>query len=358
MLAERVESCLIFDEELLIPNEQAIMQVDRIISERTDLVLGVGSGVINDLCKYCSFSHKLPYFIVATAPSMDGYASMGAAMLTGGMKTTFSAHPPAAIIGDVDILKNAPMPMIQAGFGDIIGKYSALNDWRLAHTVLGEYYCEAVDQLVMETVERTRMLADGICKRESEAIKALMEALVIVGVAMSYVGSSRPASGSEHHLSHFFEVTGILRGEPYLAHGLDVAYACVMTQQMREKLLSLECVPRMAWTFDRAHWKKQIRECYGNSSQGVMALQDRCGYYESALSDTYRQKWNEICAVLQNAPSSTELCAILETVGLDMQTYLDIYNEEKRGQARWFAKDLKDRYTVLWLYFSVFYQEI
>ena len=95
---------------------------EKLVGE-VDLVLGVGSGVINDLCKIVSFESNIPYYIVATAPSMDGYASGGSALILKGMKVTINVRPPKAIIGDTDVLKNAPQKMLQAGYGDIIGKY-------------------------------------------------------------------------------------------------------------------------------------------------------------------------------------------------------------------------------------------
>ena len=111
-------------EKLLIPDEIAIEEVKKKTSE-AELIIGIGSGVIQDLCKCVSFLTKIPYMVVATAPSMDGYASDGAAMILGGMKETVKAGLPKAIIADTNVLKNAPMDMIRAGYGDIIGKYSA-----------------------------------------------------------------------------------------------------------------------------------------------------------------------------------------------------------------------------------------
>ena len=107
---------------VVIPDEAAIAQMEAVLQPETDLILGVGSGVINDLCKYVSFFHQLPYYIVATAPSMDGYASTGAAMILKGMKETVSARCPKAIVADTAVLKNAPLEMLQAGYGDIVGK--------------------------------------------------------------------------------------------------------------------------------------------------------------------------------------------------------------------------------------------
>jgi len=354
-LGAKVESIKVFDcEGFLIPNEDAIDALDAFITDKTDLIIGIGSGVINDLCKYVSFKNGLRYYIVATAPSMDGYASVGAAMITGGMKTTFNARVPAAIIGDVDILKDSPMDMIKSGFGDIIGKYSALNDWKLAHCVIDEYFCQYVYDLTYDTVLKTRALADGIEKRDPETIKTLMEALVIVGIAMAYVDNSRPASGSEHHLSHYFEITGIIKGRNYLNHGLDVVYSTIETQTLREKIMALDSCPEKMYEFDRESWVDAINESYGSAAEGVIALQDKMNYYGRGLENVYREKWNEIIDILRDTPSVDELNGILATAGLDFEYYNKFYGRDVIEDADLYAKDLKDRYTVLWLYFSLF----
>ena len=352
ILGERLEDSVIFAPDgLLIPNEDAISRVQEAISQQTDLIVGIGSGVINDLCKYVSFTKGLPYYIVATAPSMDGYASVGAAMITQNMKTTFNGHVPAAIIGDVDILKNAPMRMIQSGFGDIIGKYSALNDWKLAHLVNGEHFCPYVYDLVMDTVLKTEALADGIQSRDPETIQTLMKALVIVGIAMSYVGNSRPASGSEHHLSHYFEIVGILRNEEYFLHGIDVAYSTVVTQQLREELLQLPQVPQDTYNHDRSLWEAEIRRCYDHAAGSVMALQEKCGHYAKDYLSIYREKWPELRAILSEVPSCEKIIGTLAKAGLDYSEFASFYGKEKIEDSKWFAKDLKDRYSVLWVYF-------
>ena len=100
----------------------------------------------------------MPYIIVATAPSMDGYASDGAAMITGGMKVTYKAGLPRAIIADTEVLCNAPTDMLKAGYGDIIGKFSALNDWKLSRCVNGEYFCNYIYDLTFEQIKRTIIL--------------------------------------------------------------------------------------------------------------------------------------------------------------------------------------------------------
>lgn len=357
ILGDSLSKEVIFQRQgLLVPNEEAVAEIEAAVTQETDLLIGIGSGVINDLCKYVSFNHKLPYYIIATAPSMDGYASTGAAMIMENMKITYTAHVPTAILADVDILKDAPMDMIQSGFGDIIGKYSALNDWLLSELVNGERLCRYVYDLVYDTVMKTQDLAAGIRNREPEAVGALMEALVIVGIAMSFVGNSRPASGSEHHLSHYFELTGILNHEDYFLHGIDVVYSAVQTQLLREQILQLEQFPEQTYIHDPENWKKQIRDIYSAGAEGIIALQNKTGYYEKDYPTIYKEKWQKIRGILSLVPSSEKLLDILQTIGLSYADFQKAYGEEKIQKGIWFAKDLKDRYTVLWLYYLLFYK--
>lgn len=356
-LADRLEGVLIYERNgLLVPNEETIAQMEEKLTDCIDLIIGIGSGVIQDLCKYVSFNAKIPYYIVATAPSMDGYASKGAAMIIGNMKVTYNAHVPEAIIGDIDILKDAPMNLIQSGYGDILGKYSCLNDWKLSRVVNEEYFCQYVYDLTYEMLCKTKDLGAKLQQRDAEAIGILMEALVGVGIAMAYIGNSRPASGSEHHLSHFFEVTGILNKEPYFMHGVDVAYSAVYTQRIREELLGIESLEEIAKAHkiaDKASWERRIREVYTDAAEGVIALQNKLGWNEQDRISVYQEKWEEIKEVLHEAPSSEELAEYLSSVGLDIAEFEKMYGKEKIQNALWFAKDLKDRYSVLWMYYDL-----
>ena len=352
-LADRLESTLIYQRDgILVPNEEAVCEMQEKLTEETELIIGLGSGVIQDLCKYVSFEAKVPYYIIATAPSMDGYASKGAAMIAENMKITYNAHVPEVIIGDVDILKDAPMDMIRSGYGDILGKYSCLNDWKLSRVILDEYFCDYVYDLTYEMLLKTKDLGEKLQQRDANAIQTLMEALVGVGIAMAYVGNSRPASGSEHHMSHFFEVTGILNGEEYFMHGIDVVYSAVYTQKLREALIAMDKpTPRAQLT--KAEWEQKIRAIYTEAAEGVIALQNKLGWYERNLQPVYDTKWEEIKTVLKEVPSSEELIGYLKSVGLDIADFEKLYGTEKIEDAILYAKDLKDRFSVLWVNYFI-----
>ena len=338
-------------KEVLIPNEIAINTVTQNLGD-AQIIIGIGSGVIQDLCKYISFFNNVPYIIVATAPSMDGYASNGAAMIINGMKVTQSAGLPYAIIGDVDVLKNAPMEMLQAGYGDIVGKFSALNDWKLSHLINGEYFCDYIYNTTFEMVEATLHLANGILCRDAQSVKTLMEALVVIGIMMSFAGSSRPASGSEHHLSHFFEITGILANTNYFPHGIDVAYSTVITAELREKLLAFT-FPSSIYRLSESDYRKKMTQIYTSVSDGCIELQNKVGNYKTDRAAIYTEKEAQIKQILSQSPTAEEIKKMLSLVNLDMEEFYALYSEQKIQDAVLYAKDLKDRYSVLWLYYDL-----
>lgn len=229
-------------ETPLVPNEYALGSVLAAMTSQDDMLLAVGSGTLNDVTKYVTARTGVPYVIAATAPSMDGYASTVAPTILDGFKTTLPAVYPAAIVADVDILKDAPMPMLTAGFGDIIGKFTSLADWRLSHQLNGEYYCPEVAGVIEAAVETCAANAQALAQREPQAIQAVTEALILSGLAMGMVGVSRPASGAEHQMAHYWEMDALRRGEEHPLHGNAVGVGTVLAASLYE--MAAEYLPQ------------------------------------------------------------------------------------------------------------------
>jgi glycerol-1-phosphate dehydrogenase [NAD(P)+] len=356
LLGEKTESfCLFVEDSLLVPDETAIAEVEKYLTAQTDFILGIGSGVINDICKYVSFYHNLTCGIIATAPSMDGFASSGAAMIIGGMKITYTTHAPSLILGDVDILRKAPMDMIRSGYADIIGKYSSLCDWKLSEFVNGEYLCPFVYNIVKESTDEVRGLSKALLARESAAIAKLMEILVLIGVTLTLISTTRPGSGSEHHLSHYFEITGLIEAKPYFLHGTDVGYSTVVTAALREQILDLD-VPQFH-KISKEQRERAYRVIYRDFWQDVKKIQDEAGRYDRDMTPFYASHWEEIRAILRLCPPLEEIRAMLIEIEFDMDAFVQMYGEDKIRRGIWFGKDLKDRYSVLWLYGDLFLNE-
>lgn len=354
------EAFVLPDTEL-VPDEKAVGALLLHMPQDADLVLAVGAGTINDLCKYVSRLRGLDYVIFATAPSMDGFVSAGTALIVDHVKVTYDAQAPVAVIGDTQILAQAPMEMITAGLGDMLGKYTCLLDWKLAHLITGEYYCEHVEGMV-RTALRTMLDQSGrIRDRDPEVIGTVTEALVLTGIAMKFVGNSRPASGCEHHMSHYWEMKFLMEGKKAILHGTKVGVATVAALRMYQMLAqTLGELPDFDFSgaaarpFDRAAWETQIRDVFGDAAEGIIALEDRTQKNNMQARNqrlqTIEKKLKEILwAIRHDLPPVEEVENLL--LSLDAPVHpeqIGVSLTEVR-EAVLYAKEVRDRYTLLQL---------
>ena len=218
----------VFPEQHLHPDAFA---VGRLFLEASDekagysLLIAVGSGVLNDMTRLVSGRLGLPYFIVCTAPSMDGYAGSSSPIVCRGTKLSFYSHYADAIFADTDVMSGAPREMIAAGFGDVLGKYTALADWLLGERERGEYRCPLISDFMRGALETCAASAEGVANRDPEAVGHLTEALILSGMAMGLAGVTRPASGCEHHIAHYCDIDAVANGRDYPLHGASVGVA-------------------------------------------------------------------------------------------------------------------------------------
>lgn len=355
LLGEKAENVCYFETPgyYLVPDEEAIAKIDGLCTDKTDFILGIGSGVINDLAKYVSFNRGILSGIIATATSMDGFASSGAALILKGMQVTYTVHAPYMILGDTDILKDAPIDMIRSGYADIIAKYSALCDWKLSALINDEYFCPEIYKTMLGATDEMRSLAKRLESREPEVIGKLMEILVLSGVLMTFGNTTRPASGSEHHFSHYFHITGLIQNKPFFLHGTDVGYTTILTTEMREKVLRIESPQFVAVSKETR--EKFYKDIFLDFYTEVVEIQEKAKRYDNPVFDKYIENWDKVKEILSECPSSDEIKTMLADAGIDLSAFRKLYDEKRIENGRWFAKDIKDRYSILWLYFDLFF---
>lgn len=228
----------------------------RLHDARCQVVVAVGSGVINDLCKWSAFELGLPYFVVATAASMNGYAAANVAARIDGVKVLVEARPPQAVLAEPAVIEQAPREMTAAGFADTIAKYQSNADWAMNNLLFGEYHCDfcagIVDGLEHLYLDRPEDIAEG----KGAAIKGLFEALFWTGAAMTLVGTSAPASGGEHLLSHTLDMAADLRRRRHDLHGRQVGLGTLFSAALYERILARETptLARLPAEVDRGFW--------------------------------------------------------------------------------------------------------
>lgn len=211
---------VVADEVTLI---QLMLEVEQ---GSSDALMAVGSGTIHDVVRFVSHKCSIPFISVPTAPSVDGFTSAGAPIIIRGVKKTIPAVPPIAIFADLDILQQAPQHLVAAGFGDMLGKYTSLFDWQYSHHIAGEPYDEQAAMITERALQSCVDYAEDIGHRTEVGIRVLMTALIESGIAMLMFGQSHPASGAEHHVSHYWEMEYLRRGNRALLHGAKVGVAC------------------------------------------------------------------------------------------------------------------------------------
>lgn len=220
--------------EFTSPPKAAMETVEHIRRETTmaDAIIAVGSGTLNDICKYASFLDGKPYSVIATAPSMNGYVSANASITLDGFKQTLAAHAPTAVICDTDILANAPTRLIQAGIGDSLCRSTVQTDWLLSHYLLGTPYEPCYFDWLISAEEA---LLDA-----PHDNAALMESLLLSGIAMREHGSSAPASQGEHMIAHTMEM--LHSHIPHRYHGEQIAVTSLTMAKRQEQLLQNDVV--------------------------------------------------------------------------------------------------------------------
>lgn len=343
------------------PAEETVGEALLHMDFNAKMIVAVGSGVVNDTAKLLAAASRLPYCIVATAPSMDGYASATSSMERGGLKVSVPSVCPNVILGDTDVLKNAPEEMLRSGLGDMLAKYVSVCEWRIAQRVVGEYYCPFVAELVKSALEKCVSNARGLLQRRDEAVEAVFEGLVIGGLAMTFAGLSRPASGVEHYFSHVWDMRALEFGTPSSTHGIQCALATLISVRMYEKLSAEwpEEAPglrRMA-EFDREAHFEMLRRLLGRGAEAMIAQEAKEKKYDPELHRARLARIHEnrdyILSVIQSElPSSARLRELMSSVGLPTDP-AELGLDGELDSVFLATKDIRDKYVLSRLVFDL-----
>lgn len=320
-----------------------------------DIAVAVGTGAINDMTRYFSFRMGIPFLTVATAAPMDGFASSIAALQVDNLKTTLDAQTPLAIIGDTEILKGAPYPMIAAGLGDLLGKATCLCDWKLAHLITGEHICPHIVELMEHCVQEILEIAPRAKDRDPAVLGRIMEGLVLSGVAMSLYGNSRPASGCEHHMSHYWETIFGQQGRRPVPHGTQVGVGTVLILQAVEALLArpvdFDAARAAAAAYDPAAWEAAMETAYGPAAPGIIELEHTARKNETsgrlARIDAMERNWPAIEALLRGLPASSYVEELLRGLGAPARPAEIGVDERLLRDTFLYCKEIRPRYTIL-----------
>jgi glycerol-1-phosphate dehydrogenase [NAD(P)+] len=351
---------VILDGAHVIADENHIFEVLFHAHAEARMYLAVGSGTITDITRYASYCSRNGFISLPTAPSVDAYTSVGAALTMGGFKKTVPCQVPTAVFADLQTLCDAPREMIAAGFGDVLGKYTSLADWQLGHLLLGEPYDAGVAGRLRRALLSCVESAEAIDQASKAGIAVLMKGLLESGLCMAEFGSSRPASGAEHIFSHFWEIKRAQEGRPAILHGIKVGLGTVLAARRYEAIRGMaqkEAISRLSsvsWP-DMEDDIARIRTAYGPVADRIIA--DHRPFLKNLAANLYTVKqnivdcWPAIQEIAAAVPPPARIIQLLESQTLGVSENpkglqaigMDEHDVE---QALQFSHYLRGRFTV------------
>lgn len=305
---------VILPAENLHANEHGVELLLNKLPEEASYLIAVGSGTVHDITRYCAYQKNINFVSCPTAASVDGFCSSVAAMTWKGCKKTLTAVAPKLVMADVEIIKNAPIRLAKSGFGDMVGKYIALTDWKVANVLTKEFYCEKIAEMTFEATQEVMKSIDGIVKGEESAYEKLIYGLLLSGLAMQMIGNSRPASGAEHHISHIIEMQPEgLNVHSDALHGEKVGVGTLLAVKEYQRMAALQQVTFSNYKPFSGEW---MRAVFGSHMAEDIAAENEKDAAASVTAELLSANWSQICEIIAKLPKARELSQLYEDMGV------------------------------------------
>ncbi|AIL64931.1 Glycerol-1-phosphate dehydrogenase [NAD(P)+] [Rickettsiales bacterium Ac37b] len=291
-------------------------------------LIGVGSGTINDLCKYICYLEKKPYILFATAPSMNGYCSANVSIIVDGYKQSLIATLPTVIMCDLDILSKAPLRLIQSGIGDSLCRSTCQADWLMSHLLFNTTY----SKIPFEWIQGLELILwdniEEVINGSVELIQILMLILILSGIGMYMAKGSYPASQGEHLIAHLLELK-----YPHNYHGEQIAVTTIFMAELQEYLLNKDKITIYPDNIHETDIKKRFGKKLGKkyfaeindkflSSVQAEKVQSNIKMKWYDIKDTIRK--NYICSIrLKKILSNAKMADNYKTIGWKYNDYTD-----------------------------------
>jgi glycerol-1-phosphate dehydrogenase [NAD(P)+] len=327
--------------------DDATVAAIRARTKDASALIAVGSGTINDLCKHAAFLDAKPYAVFGTAPSMNGYTSMSAAITEHGHKKSLPARPPQAVFLDLGVLAAAPARMIRSGLGDSACRSTAEADWLLAHLLLDQTYRLAPFMLLRRDEDALLANAAALMAGDLDAMEVLARTLVLSGLGMTLCGGSYPASQGEHLISHYIDMLGD-PAWPASFHGEHIAVTTLTMARIQETMLEGPAPAVAPSGLGPVDFERHFGADLGASCWAAFAKKAFSPDAAAALQGRLAREWPEIRrrigAVVR---SSAEVEKALLSAGAPTRAS-DIHVPESfYREAVLHAREIRDRYGFL-----------
>lgn len=278
-----------------------------------DYLIAVGSGTVHDITRYIAYNKNIPFVSCPTAASVDGFCSSVAAMTWDGFKKTFTAVAPKMVIADLDVISKAPAFLTSSGCGDMIGKFIALADWKIANELTGEYFCSYIHDMTLNATKAVMGSAEDIKNGDASAFEKLTYGLLMSGLAMQLLGNSRCASGAEHHISHLIEMEPERLGAHSDAlHGEKVGVGTLLASREYHRIIS---DPSLLCGDYVPPSDSYISNMFGEKLTKSIIKENKDDCALGMTKEIIKSHFEKICEIVESIPTEEELLNIYNVLG-------------------------------------------
>lgn len=339
----------------VVADSHHVLQVLLACNRREETFISVGSGTITDITRFVSHRTGGSFIAMPTAPSVDGFTSLGSPLIVRGIKRTALAHSPVAIFADLEVLSSAPHSMIASGFGDMLGKHTSVADWKLGSLLWDLPYDKAIAERCLGAVRNCEEAALDLAATSETGVRSLFESLLESGFCMLDFGSSFPASGAEHHYSHFWEMKLLREGKPPILHGAKVGVATIFIAEAYERIKQISAgilteLLKASILPSREEEIRRIHEAYGPAAEEVLQSQTKFLDMDEAGYERLKRKiinhWGEIQEIAQKVPSPRRIAELLRCAGGPTSLHDLGLLDSDREQAAENAHYLRNHFTI------------
>lgn len=319
------------------------------------LLVSVGSGTVTDITRFVAHRTRSDFLSIPTAPSVDAYVSVGAPMIVNGVKVTYNILAPVAVFANTQTMAEAPRAMIAAGFGDMLAKFTSVADFRLAALIRNEMFDAEIGKRMLATAQACAASAGEIAAGSREGVAVLLQALYDSGWCMVDFSNSRPASGTEHHYSHYWEMKLLREGRPAILHGAKTGVGTILAATLWADVRKLsradvsdllEAAGQPAREADIA----TIRRVFGPLSDEVVEAQQSFLQLSPAEYDALKQRvldnWDRIQEIASEVPSPDTIAGWLRQAGGPTNVAELGLSAEDQFEAEQYSHFLRDRFSV------------
>lgn len=336
----RVDRKFVLDAETA---HSELSQLEKFADEigGAEVIVAVGGGTVMDFARFAAFEFDVPFVVIPTLLSADGYTSSTCSVIIDGQKKSVPMKAPVLVITDLDIIASAPKETLMAGVADIIAKYVSIADWHISSLFTDEEFCDKIAAVTYQALQLMVGEALRMSKGFEPDLGNMAMAHMLSGLSMQMANSSRPASGAEHLVAHLVEMKPKGFENAHGMHGECVGVGTILCVEEYYKMADVMAKSKGYTPLDRA-W---VEEKFGDLAEGIM-IENENDVLAEVKPDIVMYHWDEVQEIVARMPNADMLRNLYKSLGMKTELSDIGVDEAMRDDVLKMAAVVRNRLTL------------